>query len=184
MRIVGGLGLCAIVVACSSTKSDPALDPAPVLENYVANLSQAYTDAVDDEQTFSTQVDAFLAAPTEDSLTATRTAWLASRANYLLTEGARFYDGPIDIDPPNHEAAINSWPLDEGYIDYTTDKKTGTVDISTGFVNRPDLMKDITIAAIDKANAVGGDDNISDGYHAQEFLLWGQALEDVGPGAR
>jgi putative iron-regulated protein len=51
-------------------------------------------------------------------------------------------------------------------------------------VNNPKLMREITSAALDDANGVGGDENVSNGYHAIEFLLWGQALEDVGPGKR
>ena len=101
----------------------------------------------------------------------------------MLTEGARFYDGPIDVDPPNYEAFVNSWPLDEAYIDYTTDAK-GKVDETVGIVNMPSILKNITADGLDSLNAVGGDTNISDGYHAVEFLLWGQALKDVGPGER
>ena len=159
-------------------------DPAAVLEAYATNLYAAYGAAVTDEATFSTAADAFVAAPTAAGLTALQTAWLASRANYMLTEGARFYDGPIDVAPVNHEALVNSWPLDEAYIDYTTDKTTLAVDDTVGFVNSPSLMANITVAAIDAAHAEGGDDHISDGWHALEFLLWGQALDTVGPGKR
>lgn len=177
----GLLGGCS---SSSSDKADPSKNAATVLENYATNLHTAYSDSVTDEQAFSDKVEAFLASPTEQTLETTRQAWLASREHYMLTEGARFYDGPIDVDPPNHEAALNSWPLDEAYIDYTTNKADGTVDETAGFVNRPDLLPSITIDAIDDANAKGGDTNISDGYHAIEFLLWGQALTDVGPGKR
>ena len=156
----------------------------PFSPTYAANLFAAYGDAVNDATAFDQQVQAFLANPNEDTLKTARDGWLASRAHYMLTEGARFYDGPIDADPPNHEALINSWPLDEAYIDYTTDKNTNVVDETTGFINKPDTMQAITVDAIDTANAVGGDDNISDGYHAEEFLLWGQALRPVGPGQR
>ena len=153
-------------------------DPAAVLENYATNLFAAYGDSVTDEAAFASATEGFLAAPTETSLATLRTAWIASRAHYMLTEGARFYDGPIDIDPPNHEAAVNSWPLDEAYIDYTTGSATA------GFVNNPASMPTINITALDAANAVGSDTNISNGYHAIEFLLWGQATAEVGPGTR
>src|SRR5262249_27037111 len=115
---------------------------------------------------------------------AARDAWVASREHYMLTEGARFVDGPIDVDPPNHEAALNSWPLDEGYIDYTTNKDTGVVDENAGLINKSDLLPSIKPDAIDALNAQGGDENISVGYHAIESLLWGQALVEVGPGTR
>ena len=155
----------------------------PVLEAYSANLYQMYSDALDDENTFATTLSAFLAAPSNATLTAARDGWLASRAHYMLSEGARFYGGPIDADSGNPEAEINSWPLDEAYVDYTTDA-TGAIDDTAGLVNNPSMLPTISVAAIDTLNAQGGDDNISDGYHAIEFLLWGQALEAVGPGQR
>ncbi len=156
----------------------------PVLDNYAANLYAAYSDAVIDEMSFADTVQAFVAAPTETNLANARIAWLASRGHYMLTEGGRFYGGPIDAEPPangGYEAQINSWPLDEAYVDYTTDPATGTIDDTMGLVNQPSALLAITVDAIDTLNAQGGDDNISDGYHAIEFLLWGQALQVVGP---
>jgi putative iron-regulated protein len=180
----GAVAVAFVLGGCSTDASAPQVSEKPALENYAANLSAAYSDSLTDAQAFSQKVDQFLASPTEQTLTDARTAWLASREHYMLTEGARFYDGPIDVDPPNHEAALNSWPLDEAYIDYTTDPKTGHVDETVGLVNRADLLPNITTDALDALNAQGGDENISNGYHAIEFLLWGQALAPVGPGQR
>lgn len=180
-------------VACGSDDADPAptkpdisAQVQPVLENYAVNLESAYADSIKDGQALGTAVDTLIATPTEANLEAARTAWVASRAHYMLVEGARFYDGPIDIEPPGHEGALNSWPLDEAYIDYTTNKETGEVDETQGFINKPDLLPtdSITAEKLDELNTQGGDENISNGYHAIEFLLWGQATKDVGPGTR
>jgi putative iron-regulated protein len=179
--------------ACGDDDADPApgkpdisAQVGPVLENYAANLETAYGDTVDDGKALGAAVDTLVATPTEANLEAARTAWVASRAHYMLVEGARFYDGPIDVEPPGHEGALNSWPLDEAYIDYTTNKATGEVDESQGFINKPDLLPTASITAekLDELNTQGGDTNISNGYHAIEFLLWGQAIADVGPGTR
>ncbi|MEO6954536.1 MAG: imelysin family protein [Polyangia bacterium] len=153
-----------------------------VLDNYATNLFAAYSDTVTDEVAFKATVETFLAAPTEANLAVARTAWLASRAHYMLVEGARFYDGPIDLDPPNHEAAVNSWPLDEAYLDYTT--TDGVIDDTSGIINNPSELPTIDVAGMDALNGKLSDSNISDGYHAIEFLLWGQALAAVGPGTR
>jgi putative iron-regulated protein len=171
------------LAGCSSDGTTASVSRADVVKNYSLNLAQGYSDAVDDETAFKDVVTTFLDKPTEDTLADARTAWLASRAHYMLTEGARFYGGPIDADPNNYEALVNSWPLDEAYIDYSTDAN-GKVDETVGIINNPDILKDITADGLDGLNAVGGDANISDGYHAVEFLLWGQALQDVGPGQR
>lgn len=188
MRFASLLVLIA-VVACSSTSKTSAapLDETrakAVLEVYSANLYSAYSDSVTDEQAFSARVEAFLASPDETTLSAAKASWLESRAHYMLTEGARFYDGPIDMAPAHHESALNSWPLDEAYIDYSTNKDTKVVDETVGIVNDRTLLPTLDIAGLDALNARGGDTNISNGYHSIEFLLWGQALVDVGPGTR
>ena len=43
---------------------------------------------------------------------------------------------------------------------------------------------EITAEALTAANEEGGETNISTGWHAIEFLLWGQDLSATGPGAR
>src|SRR5450755_463716 len=116
----------AVAVGLVGCSSDGAVtlpvSRADVVKTYSQNLAQGYSDAVDDEKAFKDVVGIFLDNPTEDTLADARSSWLASRAHYMLTEGARFYDGPIDIDTPDRpsrEGLINSWPLDEAYIDYT-----------------------------------------------------------------
>lgn len=174
-----GLLAAAALVGCGGDDTDA------VLQNYSAHLYAAYSDSVTDAQALSDKIDALIANPNEDTLAAARTEWLASRAHYMLTEGARFYDGPIDLDPPNYEALLNSWPLDEAHLDYVTDGE-GNVDETAGLINHPELLADadITAAKLDEINGENGDENVTDGYHAVEFLLWGQALSDVGPGQR
>lgn len=180
--------LLCCVSACSSDNdgdANEALERA-VVKTYAANLRAAYADSVADALDFQTTVTSFLDAPSEPSLAAARSAWLVSREHYMATEGARFYGGPIDQEDESghsHEAFLNSWPLDEAYIDYTSDQH-GVVDESSGIVNRPDLLDPISESGLEQLNAEGGDENISTGYHAVEFLLWGQALKPVGPGER
>ena len=45
-------------------------------------------------------------------------------------------------------------------------------------------MPEITADAVVAANEAGGETNISTGWHAIEYLLWGQDLDPSGPGAR
>jgi putative iron-regulated protein len=183
-RTVGACWVAALaMMGCGSddTGTTPGVSRDAVVSNYAANLYAGYSDSVSDETAFQADVSAFLSDPNEDSLTTARTSWLAARAHYMLTEGARFYGGPIDgeiDDAPNYEALLNSWPLDEAFIDYTA------ADDSAGIVNKTDLLKEITAEGLDELNATMGDKDISAGYHAVEFLLWGQALQPVGPGER
>jgi len=178
--LAGGL-----LSGCSSDEA--TVTRSAVVANYATNLYAAYSDSVVDGQAFQADVSAFLADPTEERLATARAAWLASRAHYMLTEGARFYDGPIDGPiaghDDNYEVRLNSWPLDEAFIDYAS--KDGVVKEDVGIVNRPDLLEEITAEGLASLNGANDEpENVSVGYHAVEFLLWGQALKDVGPGER
>src|SRR6478735_2020052 len=177
--LAGGL----LSAGCSSDEGSTGASRAAVVANYSANLYRAYSDSVEDAKAFQKHITAFLADPTDATLGAARDSWLASREHYMLTEGARFYDGPIDGTKENYEALLNSWPLDEAFIDYAS--KDGVVNEDVGIVNMPEVLPEITREGLASLNGSGDEpENVSVGYHAVEFLLWGQALEDVGPGKR
>src|SRR4029079_2970665 len=53
-----------------------------------------------------------------------------------------------------------------------------------GIINDVEGVPTITVDEIVAANEEGGETNISTGWHAIEFLLWGQDLSEDGPGAR
>ncbi|MEI9951284.1 MAG: imelysin family protein [Pseudomonadota bacterium] len=183
----GNAGTGGASDAGASGASDGELSRAVVVKTYAANLAAGYNDAVQDEKDFKVVVDKFLADPTQKKLEAARTSLARSARSLHADRGRALYDGPIDVDPPNNEGLVNSWPLDEAYIDYTTtldEQGDPVVDETVGIINRPDLLPNITAAGLDELNAAGGDENISAGYHAVEFLLWGQALNETGPGER
>jgi putative iron-regulated protein len=172
------LAICA--VACGSDdEGTPSLPSgaADAVENYADIVHSSYEDSLEAAQALDAAIDSFVAAPSETGLASARTAWLASREPYLQTEVYRFYDGPIDnpeTDGP--EGLLNAWPLDENYIDYVV----GGED--DGMVNDPAMT-------IDKDTILGANEgidekSISTGYHAIEFLLWGQDVDDDGPGNR
>ena len=123
-------------------------------------------------------IDAFVADPTDETLEAAKQAWLAARDDYGLTEAFRFYGGPIDDEETGPEGLINAWPLDEAYVDYVEG------DEAAGIVNDPDAYPTIDAELITSLNEEGGEANISTGWHAIEFLLWGQDLSADGAGAR
>jgi putative iron-regulated protein len=170
-------------VACGSddegTPSLPA-NAAEVVENYADIVHASYEDTLEAAQTLDAAIDSFLAEPSEQGLVAAQTAWRSSREPYLQTEVYRFYDGPID-DPETDgpEGLINAWPLDEHYIDYVVG---GEADEVEGMVNDPEMP--IDKASILDANEGIDEKSISTGYHAIEFLLWGQDMNPDGPGDR
>ena len=122
-------------------------------------------------------VAAFVAAPSVETQAAAKDAWLAARESYGRSEAFRFYGGPID-DTDGPEGLLNAWPLDEAYIDYVE----GAPD--AGIINNVADYPEITQELLISLNEVGAEENISTGYHAIEFLLWGQDLRADGSGER
>ena len=68
--------------------------------------------------------------------------------------------------------------MDEAYVDYVAG------DAGAGIVNDRAAYPKITEDVIVEGNEKGGETNISSGWHAIEFLLWGQDRSKDGPGAR
>lgn len=144
------------------------------LKNYADIVCATYGDAVAAAEQLKQDIEKFINAPTEAGLQQARKAWIAARQPYLQSEVARFYDGPID----EVEGFINSWPIDENYIDYTES------EAQAGIINQTDLYPAISKQLLVSLNEKEGEKNISTGWHAIEFLLWGQDLSDEGPGNR
>lgn len=183
-----GLGGCiSIAPGCTSVSSnndDDLSDVPAFLNTYSSILAAGYEDAVDDAQALSKALKPLVDGKADaDDLDAARDAWKKSRISYQQTEFARFYDGPIDdAAEGNVEALLNAWPLDEATIDYVLGDD-GTV-IEGGIINSPDEYPDITKQLLAQRNMDPGEENVTVGYHAIEFLLWGQDFNDDGPGSR
>jgi putative iron-regulated protein len=110
-------------------------------------------------------------------LAVARQAWLAARTPYSQSEVFRFYSGPIDGDN-GPETLLNSWPIDEAYVDYVKDEP------NSGIINDLAHFPSINMDLLVSLNQKEGETNVSTGYHALEFLLWGQNFHDEGPGNR
>lgn len=152
-----------------------AVEPAAVLANYADIAHATYADSLQAAKVLQKAVGDFVDGPSAAGLEAARKAWLAAREPYGQSEVFRFYGGPID-DAKDIEGRLNSWPLDEAYIDYVQ----GAPD--RGLINNPKAP--LAIERLVKLNAKGGEANVATGYHAIEFLLWGQDFNRNGPGDR
>jgi putative iron-regulated protein len=182
----------ALVSGAAFAASTAQPKPAEVLNAY-SDLAQAmYEDSFITAKSLQVAVNAFLADPTAAKITAARNAWKAARIPYLQTEGFRFGNAVVD----EWEGEVNSWPLDEGLIDYVAPAYGKTSDENPLYTLNVIANKQIRIGAkqlnasvIDKnllrqlQHAQGVEANVATGYHAIEFLLWGQDLHGTGPGA-
>lgn len=146
--------------------------PKAVIENYANLVHAEFSDTLVAAKNLQTKVDAFITKPTEATHTAAKQAWLAARVLYSQTEVFRFGNPNID----EWEGGINAWPLDEGLIDYVKSdayeheegNKFATANIISG-------TEPITAELLTSYQEKGGSEaNVATGYHAVEFLLWGQ----------
>ncbi len=168
-----------IVLGCSNDDGNggptpPIVDQvekSAVMATYANLVFQNYQDSYDAAKLLQTAINTFVADPTEVNFEAARTAWKAAREPYGQTEAFRFASGPID-DNDGPEGLLNAWPLDENYVDYVEG-----ADLS-GIINDPLTFPTIDKTTLEGLNEVGGESNISVGYHAIEFLLWGQDNSD------
>ena len=149
-----------------------------VAGHYADGVHALYSKSYKSAMAMDAAVDIFLADPTPATLEAAKRAWLIARDDYGPTEAFRFYGGPIDNEEDGPEGLINAWPMDEAYIDYV-DGNPGA-----GIINNPDEYPQITAELIESLNEDGAEENISTGWHAIEFLLWGQDMNEAGPGGR
>lgn len=167
------LFLGTLAIACSSndnaTDTVASVTKKEVVATYAdiayANYKKAYDDAV----ILETAITTFTTSPSQANFDNAKNKWKESRESYGTTEAFRFANGPID-DANGPESMLNAWPLDGAYIDYVDGAS------SAGIINNPLLFPLITKAVLEAENENGGEKNISVGYHAIEFLLWGQDL--------
>ena len=185
----------ALAAAASSLaigSAHAAADPAAIVKHYAEIAHAKYSDSLDAAKALDAAVDALIAKPSDETLKAAREAWLKSRVPYQQTEAYRFGNPLVD----DWEGKVNAWPLDEGLIDYV-DASYGTEsDENALFVGNvianPKLeiggktidATTITPAVLQELHEAGEvEANVATGYHAIEFLLWGQDLNGTGKGA-
>lgn len=137
-----------------------------------------YAECEERAEELAAALRSFVALPSEETHLAAKRAWLAGRAVYGKTEVLRFSGGPIDNARDGVETLLNAWPLDESYIDGVRGNP------GAGIIQNPDRYPSLSGTLLDLLNERGGEANVAVGWHAVEFLLWGQDFDPKGPGAR
>lgn len=150
-------------------------DEASMIKHHYAKIVYAnYQDSLKTAVELEVAIDKFLKAPTEIALGEAKSAWLQSRKPYGESESYRFYAGPID-DDNGPEGLLNAWPLDESYIESGNSAFKGILEDKEKYSK---LTEELLISLNEKE----GEENISTGYHAIEFMLWGvdESAETAG----
>jgi putative iron-regulated protein len=188
----------AVVAALVTTIAMPAwsatdAEKGAVISTYADIAHAEYADALTRAKELQAAVNALVADPSEAAMQAAREAWLAARTPYQQTEAYRFGNPVVD----DWEGKVNAWPLDEGLIDYVaaaygTQSEENPAYVANVIAN-PVLQiggEQVDASTItkpllsDTLQELGGiEANVATGYHAVEFLLWGQDLNGTGPGS-
>ncbi|MGO1119050.1 imelysin family protein [Rhodovibrionaceae bacterium A322] len=183
-----------LVMAYAASGALAATDKAAVLNTYADIAEAKFEDSLTTAKALQASIESFLAQPTEDNLAAARAAWLVARAPYQQTEVYRFGNAIVD----DWEGKVNAWPLDEGLIDYVDPGAYGeesdenafytanvvankTVTVGGQTIDASKITPELLADALHEVDEVEA--NVATGYHAIEFLLWGQDLNGTGPGA-
>ena len=163
-----------------------------ILVNY-SNIAEAkYKDALILAKEMHSSIEKFMNNTNESNFIAVKDSWLKARTIYQQTEVFRFGNPLVD----DWEGKVNAWPLDEGLIDYVdnTNYYPSENDFSNFNVIANKKLKvegELIDASVinpkllsNKLHEIGGNEaNVATGYHAIEFLLWGQDLNGIESGS-
>ena len=195
--LLSSIGLATVISLSGCAGGSANMDSAKcmksktVLGTYADIALVNYNDALSDAKDLKKAIDEFASNPSKENLNIAKAQWLKSRESYGQTEIFRLSNGPIDAEEGwvadaygALEGQINAWPLDENMIDYTIDAKgkktSGNIIDTKGKFNpggEGSTAVDVTSISVDAITALnenGGEANVATGYHAVEFLQWGQ----------
>ncbi len=169
-----------------------AANKADVVTNYADIAAAKYEDSLTTAKTLQAAVNTLIKNPSAEALHNAQGAWLASRVPYQQTEVYRFGNAAVD----DWEGKVNAWPLDEGLIDYVDAAYGGPSDenplaalnviANASFEISGETIDaaEITPALLESLHEADGvEANVATGYHAIEFLLWGQDMNGHNHGA-
>ena len=177
----------------SAAAADHHVSAAAVINTYADIAEAKYSDSLIAARRLQVAVDALLDSPSAEAMEVAKAAWVAARVPYQQSEVYRFGNSIVD----DWEGKVNAWPLDEGLIDYVDASYGGPTDenevaVLNVIANRSFTLSGenidasmITPALLEETlhEADGVEANVATGYHAIEFLLWGQDLNGHGFGA-
>lgn len=188
--------VAATAMTAAAFSAAPSRAEAPavrdILKTYADIAEATYGDSLTAAKRLKDAINTLITSPSDETLAAAREAWRAARVPYMQTEAFRFGNPIVDA----WEGRVNAWPLDEGLIDYVAEDygsdnpenefyaaniianptlKVGGQTLNASKIT-PQLIRDLHEAG-------GVEANVASGYHAIEFLLWGQDLNGTEPGA-
>lgn len=191
-RLLGSAAVAALLAFGAVNPASATVTAEAVIKTYADIAHAGYEDSLTTAKALEKSILAFLAKPTAESLATARTAWIAARRPYQQTEVYRFGNPTVD----EWEGKVNAWPLDEGLIDYVDGSYGTESDENPFFVVNLIANKSLSVGGkkidassitpelLESLHELGEvEANVATGYHAIEFLLWGQDLNGTDGGA-
>lgn len=155
-----------------------------VAEHYLTQAHHRYLESLEAARRLFETLKTLVASPSEASHAAAKVAWIEAHRIYSRTEVLRFGNPNVDA----WETRVNAWPVDEGFLDYVSPRyvyEGGNPHalynlIGTDFQIAPSFIVEARSEMDPKAGVYRGftdnETNVATGFHAIEFLLWGQDL--------
>ncbi|PHQ69648.1 MAG: peptidase [Sneathiella sp.] len=187
------LGISAALLYSGAAYAASDVSEKSVVTTYADIAEAIFEDSLSSTQALSAAIKTLVNSPSPATLGLARTAWIATRVPYQQSEAYRFGNALVD----DWEGRVNAWPLDEGLIDYVSSTYGGESDENALYTVNVVANKFLTISGkkVDATaitpvllsttlhEAEGVEANVATGYHAIEFLLWGQDLNGTNAGA-
>ncbi|MDF2232309.1 imelysin family protein [Albimonas sp. CAU 1670] len=186
--------MAAAPLALLAAAPAQAMEKTEVLATYADLARAGYEDSLANAKRLQAAVQALVEGASAETLAAAKAAWLQARVPYQQTEAFRFGNPVVD----DWEGKVNAWPLDEGLIDYVegggaTDENpyagvnvvaNPRFQLGGAEIDATTITPELLAETLHEADGIEA--NVATGYHAIEFLLWGQDLNgtDHGAGAR
>lgn len=189
MALISRLALTFGLIVAGSAHAATEQD---VVNTYTDIAHATFEDSLFSARALSLSIDKLIQNPSDTTLNKAKQAWKQARVPYQQSEVFRFGNANVD----EWEGQLNAWPLDEGLIDYVDQEdyeaELGNVGASANLIANTSLqlgsetldIETLTPELLASLNELGGSEaNVATGYHAIEFLLWGQDLNGTQAGA-
>lgn len=183
----------ALLLPVSQSFAEQGVTPDAVVKHYADIALAGYSDSLTTAKSLQKTLESLVKTPSNETLENARTAWKAARVPYMQTEVLRFGNAIVD----DWEGKVNAWPLDEGLIDYVANSygndsednpfytanviAQDSIVLSGNTISTAVITKELLSETLHEVDGVEA--NVATGYHAIEFLLWGQDLNGTNAGA-
>lgn len=181
------LALCLLPLTTNAIANN---DHKELLNHYADIAVAVYEDSLNQAIKLQREVRKLVNKPSAQQLEQTKQAWLTARAPYSQSEVFRFGNPIVD----DWEGKVNAWPLDEGLIDYIVEQPESAGNwfatanvVANQQIDHADYSvnaRKINHVLLETLHSIGDiETNVATGYHAIEFLLWGQDANGTSKGS-